>query len=126
VAYLVTGAFIALFVYTAYRVLYLQLRGQRTMGTITELVPDDSGDGRVYHPVVTFTTRTGVVVVAKSPYGMAGAGTYFRVGERVPILYAAQKPHFFAIAGYDVAGVFYAFLAAAGAGAVFYWGFLKQ
>ena len=121
-----TGAFFMLFIWSAYRSLYLRLRGRRATGTITGLVRDDSGEGPVYHPVVTFTTATGAVVVAKSSFGTAGAGTYFRIGERVALRYAVHQPQHFAIDGYEVSVVFLAFLAAAGVGGLFYLSLLEK
>jgi hypothetical protein len=111
--YFVGVVFIGFFLWSTCRSLYLLLRGVPTMGTITELVRDDSGDGVAYHPVVTFTTLTGTAVVAKSSFGASEANTYFHIGQQVPIRYSAKNPQFFAIKGYDGSAVFYAGLAAA-------------
>jgi hypothetical protein len=57
--YVVTGAFVALFLWAAHRALYLHLRGVRTTGTIIAIVEDKASDGPVFNLVVTFTTRSG-------------------------------------------------------------------
>jgi hypothetical protein len=121
--FLLAGAFIAMFLYAAYRVLYLHLRGKRTIGTIVELRRDDSGDGVVFHPKVKFTTNTGTTIIAESTFGTPEAGTFYRVGEEVEIRYSASKPTFFAIVGYDVAAVLMLLLFAAGTCAILYWNY---
>ena len=103
-----------LFGWFAYRLSYLQLRGLRTTGTVVELVRDDTGDGLTFSPVVAYTTNQGVEMVAKSFYGTPEAGSFFRVGQQVDILYAAHNPRHFAIAGYDVSALVLLGLFAAG------------
>lgn len=123
--YVVTGAFVAFFLWAAYRVLYLHLRGLRTTGIITDIaadVEDKESDGPAFHLVVRFTTSTGETIEAKSGFGAAGVNTYYRIGEQVSVRYSAKNPQLFAVEGYDVTGVFILFLLAAGACAVFYWG----
>lgn len=121
--FLLAGAFIALFLYAAYQVLYLHLRGMRAVGTIVELRRDDSGDGVVYHPKVKFTTHTGTTIIAESTFGTQGAGTFYQIGEEVEIRYSASKPTFFAIVGYDVAAILMLLLFAAGICAIIYWNY---
>ena len=111
-----------LFLWAAYRVLHLQLRGLRTTGTSIDLVADEASEGPVFNPVVQFTTSSGVMMEVKSSFGTEGVASYYRIGQRVPVRYLAKKPWVFAIEGYDTAGVFLLFLLAAGAGALFYWG----
>jgi hypothetical protein len=124
--YVVTGAFVALFLWAAHRALYLHLRGVRTTGTIIAIVEDKASDGPVFNLVVAFTTRSGVTIKAKSFYGAEGVNSYYRVGEQVAIRYSAKKPHVFAIEGFDGTSVFFTFLAAAATCAIFYWGFMKH
>ena len=123
--YVVTGAFVAFFLWVAGRRLYLRWRGCRTTGTITSIVLDKASDGSVYNLVVQFTTATGATIEAQSFFGFENVNTYYRIGERVSILYSPKNPRVFAIEGDDGAGVFVAFLVAAGAGGIFYWGFLQ-
>ncbi|QJX46891.1 DUF3592 domain-containing protein [Hymenobacter taeanensis] len=124
--YIGTGVFVALFVWLAYRLTYLQLHGIRTVGTIVEIIRSDSGDGTVYYLMVAFTTIQGKSVRAKSLYGAEEVGDYFRVGEKVDILYSAKRPEVFAIQGFDVSGLFLLFLMTAFVVAVSYWGFIEK
>jgi hypothetical protein len=126
VEYVVTGAFVAIFVWAAYRALHLHLRGLRTTGTIIDIVEDKTSDGPVFSLVVRFTTSSGTTVEAKSHFGTEGVESYYRIGERVTIMYSAKNPQVFAIEGYDIAGVFLLFLMAAGACAVLYFGFIQH
>jgi hypothetical protein len=109
-------------VWIAGRALLLRLGGTATTATIVELVRHDSGDGVSFIPVVEFTTTTGDTVVAKSFYGTEGAGSYFRVGQQVPIRYLANNPRLFAISGYEASSVLIVFLAAALICGLCYWG----
>jgi hypothetical protein len=122
VKYIVPAAFVGLFLWAAYRVLRLHVRGLRTTGILIDLVADEASEGPVFNPVVRFTTSSGVTMKVKSSFGTEGAASYYRIGQRVPVRYLAEKPEVFAIEGYDTAGVFLLFLLAAGAGALFYWG----
>ncbi|WP_210520717.1 DUF3592 domain-containing protein [Hymenobacter terricola] len=71
------------------------MRGIRTAGTIVEVVRDASGEGGdTFKPVVAFTTKQGTQIVAESFYGTAEAGSYFRIGQQVDILYSARNPRF--------------------------------
>ncbi len=127
--YVTTGAFVAFFLWAAYRVLYLHLRGLRTTGIITDIVEDvedKESDGPVFHLVVQFTTSAGETIEARSGFGAAGVETYYRIGERVSVMYSAKNPRLFAIEGYDVTGAFILFLLAAGACAIFYWGCIRN
>ena len=119
--YIVTSAFVALFIWAAYRALYLHLRGLITTGTIVDIVEDKNSDGPVFNLVVEFITSTGVTIKAKSFYGTAGVKSYYRIGEQVTVRYSAKNPQVFAIKGFDGTSVFVTFLAAAGACAIFYW-----
>jgi hypothetical protein len=111
--YFVGIVFICFFLWSTYRSLYLHLRGVATIGTVTELVRDDSDDAIAYYPVISFRTATGELAVVKCSSGASEANTYFHVGQHVPIRYSAKNPQFFAIKGYDGSAVFYAGLAAA-------------
>ena len=97
------------------------MRGLRTTGILIDLVADEASEGPVFNPVVRFTTSSGVTIEAKSIFGAEGVTSYYRIGQRVPVRYLAEKPWVFAIEGYDTAGVFLLFLLAAGAVAFFYW-----
>ena len=121
--FLVAAVFIGLFLYAAYRVLYLHLRGKQTTAIIVELRRDDSGDGVIFHPKVRFTTHTGTTIIAESTFGTQEAGSYFRVGQQVEVRYSPRNPTFFAIVGYDVAAVLLFFFFAAGIVAMLYWGY---
>jgi hypothetical protein len=83
VEYIVTSAFVALFIWAAYRALYLHLRGLITTGTIVDIVEDKNSDGPVFNLVVEFITSTGATIKAKSFYGAAGVKSYYRIGEQV-------------------------------------------
>jgi hypothetical protein len=108
--YLVGSVFLALFAWAAGRSLYLRWWGVATVGTIVALALETDGEGDTYKPVVAFTTQNNVCIEAKSSYGTGEAGTYFRVGEQVPIRYATHKPTCFAIEGYEVASVLWLLL----------------
>jgi len=121
----VAAFFAGLFLYAAYRVLYLHLRGERTTGIIVELRRGDSTDGApIFHPKVQFTTHAGTTVIAESTFSTQNAGTFFRVGEQVDVRYSPRKPTFFAIVGYDVAAVLLLLFFAVGIVAILYWGYL--
>jgi len=122
VKYIVPAAFIGLFLWAAYRVLHLHVRGLRTTGTLIDLVADEASEGPVFNPVVRFTTSSGVTMAVKSSFGAEGATSYYRIGQRVPVRYLAKRPWVFIMEGYDSAGVFLLFLLAVGVGALFYWG----
>jgi hypothetical protein len=124
-AYLAGGVFVALFVWAAVRSLYLRYWGIATTGTIVALELITDGDGDTYKPVVAFTTRQGVRIEAKSMYGTAEAGTYYRVGEQVALRYAPRKPTCFAIDGYEVSAVLFLFFFAVAGSAVLWWAFAK-
>lgn len=119
--YLVGCVFLAFFAWAAGRSFYLRWWGVATVGTIVALALEPDGEGDTYKPVVIFTTQDNVCIEAKSSYGTSEAGTYFRVGEQVPIRYAAHKPTCFAIAGYEVASVLWLLLFAMGGVALFWW-----
>lgn len=55
------------------------------MGTIVTLALETDGEGDTYKPVVAFTTKANVRIEAKSMLSLGEAGTYFRIGEPVPI-----------------------------------------
>jgi hypothetical protein len=119
--YLVSSVFLALFAWTAGRSLYLRWWGVATVGTIVALALEPDSEGDTYKPVVAFTTQANVRIEAKSRYGTGEAGTYFRIGEQVPIRYAAHKPTCFAIEGYEVASVLWLLLFAVGGVALLWW-----
>ena len=119
--YVVVAAVWALFSWFAYRLAYLQLRGIRTSGTIVELVRDDTGDGTTFSPVVAYTTKQGVEIVAKSFFGTPETGRFFRVGEKVDVLYSVRNPRHFAIAGYDVSALVLLGLLVAGVTGMIYY-----
>jgi hypothetical protein len=119
--YLVGSVFLALFCWTAGRSLYLRWWGIATVGTIVALALETDGDGNTYQPVVAFTTQDKIRIEAKSLYGTAEAGTYFRIGEHVPIRYAAHNPTCFAIEGYEVSAVLWLFFFAVGGVAMLWW-----
>ncbi|MDQ2771063.1 MAG: DUF3592 domain-containing protein [Bacteroidota bacterium] len=120
-AYVAVAVIWVLFGWFAYRLAYLQLRGIRTKGTIIELVRDDTNDGDTFSPVVTYTTQQGVVIRAKSSFGTPETGSFFRVGERVDIWYAAKNPQHFLIVGYDVSALVMLGLLAVGVTASIYY-----
>jgi hypothetical protein len=119
--YLVGSVLLALFAWAAARSLYLRWWGVATVGTIVALALETDGDGNTYKPVVAFTTQENVRIEARSMYGTGDAGTYFRVGEQVPIRYAAHQPTCFAIVGYEVASVLWLFLFAVVGVALCWW-----
>lgn len=124
--FLVAAVFIGFFIYAAYRVLYLELRGTQTSATIVELRRDDSGDVVIFHPKVRFTTNTGTTIVAESAFGTSDANVLYRVGQQVEVRYSPRNPTFFAIVGYDAAAVLLFFLCAAGIVIMLYWGYLHN
>jgi hypothetical protein len=85
------------------------------------LALETDGDGNIYKPVVAFTTQDKVPIEAKSLYGTAEAGTYFRIGEQVPTRYAARNPTCFAIEGYEVSAVLWLFFFAVAGVAMLWW-----
>jgi hypothetical protein len=112
-AYLVGGAFVALFVWVVARSLYLRWWGMATTGNIVAFEIDTTSEGLdMYTPVVAFTTHEGLGVEAKSMYGTPTAHTDFRVGQTVALRYAARKPTCFAIEGYEASVVLTTFLIA--------------
>lgn len=119
--YLVAGVFLLLFAWAAGRWIYLHWWGERATGVIIKLLRDDSGETTMYTPMVEFTTRQGVTVIAESIFGTSEAGTYYRIGQRVDIRYAPRKPTCCAISGYEAASVLYLFLAAVFVLAVLGW-----
>jgi hypothetical protein len=119
--YLVGSVFIALFAWAAARSLYLRWWGVATVGTIVALALETDGEGDTYKPVVAFTTQDNLRIEAKSLYGTGEAGTYFRVGEQVPLRYAAHKPTCFAIEGYEVSLVLWLFFFAVVGVALLWW-----
>jgi hypothetical protein len=119
--YLVGSVFLALFAWAAGRSLYLHWWGVATTGTIIALALETDGEGDTYKPVVAFTTKANICIEAKSMFGLGEAGTYFRIGEQVPIRYAATNPTCFAIEGYEVAAVLWLFFFAVAGGAVLWW-----
>ena len=121
--FLVGSGFIVLFIWAAFQALYLHYWGIATTGTIVALELTSDGDGDTYKPVVAFTTRQGVRIEAKSTYGTGEAGTFFRVGQQVPLRYVACKPTCFAIDGYEVSGVLFLFFLAVVGGAILWWAF---
>lgn len=78
--YVALGVVATIFLYTLFRALRLRLHGVRTTGTVTGVRRDDSGDGPVFHPLVRFTTRTGVSVDVESGFGTSGGEDYFYIG----------------------------------------------
>lgn len=112
-AYLVGGAFVALFVCVMARSLYLRWWGMATTGNIVNFTVETDSDGhKTYKPVVAFTTHEGLRVETKSMYGTANAPTRFRMGQMVTLRYAAQNPACFAIDGHDSSVVLTTFIMA--------------
>jgi hypothetical protein len=121
VKYVALGVVATIFFYTLFRALRLRLYGARTTGTVTGLRRDDSGDGPVFHPLVRFTTHTGVSVEVESGFGMSNGVDFFYVGRQVDILYLPRNPRVFTIVGYESETILYLMLGAAFVGGVFYW-----
>ncbi|RZJ93224.1 MAG: hypothetical protein EOO60_05280 [Hymenobacter sp.] len=91
------------------------------VGIIVALALETDGEGNTYKPMVAFTTKANVRIEAKSMVGSGEAGTYFRIGEQVPIRYTSNKPTCFAIEGYEVAAVLWMFFFAVAGGLLIWW-----
>ncbi|WP_201987642.1 DUF3592 domain-containing protein [Hymenobacter rubidus] len=101
--HLLAVALLALFAWFAYRLVYLHIRGIRTTATVVEVIRNESHEGaETFTPIVAFTTNQGTEIIAKSFYGTEDAGSRFKVGKTVDVLYSAKDPHYFTIVGYEV------------------------
>jgi hypothetical protein len=116
----------ALFFYWLSRTVYLRLRGKRTLGTVTGVRKDESGDGTVFYPIIKFTTDSGVTIEQESNVGTSGAEDFFHPGRQVEVLYSPTNPKLFAIVGYDAAVVLCVMLLLAIIGGICYWGTTQQ
>jgi hypothetical protein len=126
VKYIVIGIGIAIFLYALGRTLYLRLRGKRTLGTVTGVRKDESGDGTLFYPTIKFTTDAGVTIEQESNVGTSGAKDFFHLGRQVEIFYSPTNPKLFAIVGYDTEVILLVLLLFAIIGSVLYWASTQQ